>query len=149
MTKKKSVKPDVEVKKIAPRPLGRPSSYKPEYCEELEAHMAIGYSFESFAGKIGVDRDTLYEWRKVHQDFSDAFKRGKMKMLYKDEQTLNMGIDNTIKVNHALMTLKMMNCHKWSSKTEVTEKPLKDKSKEELLKEAEEIIAKERGLSEL
>ena len=120
----------------------RPTKFKEEYCKQLIEHMSLGYSFESFAGKIDVDRDTLYEWKKVHESFSDAFRKGKAKMLLKDEQTLNLGLDNTIKVNHALMTLKMMNCHKWSSRSEVTEKRTKDMSEEELLKEAKELIAK-------
>jgi hypothetical protein len=38
----------------------------------LIEHMAIGMSFESFAGIIGVCEDTIYEWAKVHKDFSEA-----------------------------------------------------------------------------
>ena len=128
---------------------GAPSKYNPSYCQELIDHMSTGYSFESFAGKIGVDRDTIYEWRKVHPAFSDAFRCGQSKMLYKDETTLNMGIDNTIKVNHALMTLKMMNCHKWAAKSEVTDRSIKSMSEEELLAEAEEIIARKKAKNAL
>jgi hypothetical protein len=54
---------------------GRPSLYKPEYCELLEGHMKSGLSFEAFAGVVGVSRDTLYEWKKVHKEFSDTIKR--------------------------------------------------------------------------
>lgn len=57
------------------KPKGRPSKYKPEYCEMLIKHMADGYSFESFAAIIDLDRDTIYEWTKAHPDFSDAKKR--------------------------------------------------------------------------
>jgi hypothetical protein len=56
------------------RTKGRPSSYKAEYCQELIQHMRGGLSFESFAGKIGKNRETLYEWASVHEDFSDAKK---------------------------------------------------------------------------
>lgn len=56
---------------------GRPSKYKKEYCTLLYNHMKAGLSFESFAGTIGVDRDTLYEWRKTRREFSDAFKKGR------------------------------------------------------------------------
>jgi len=40
--------------------------------------MAKGFSYESFAGKkqVQVNKDTLYEWEKKHQDFSDAKKKG-------------------------------------------------------------------------
>lgn len=55
---------------------GRPSKYKPEYCEKLVEHMSAGYAFESFSATIGVHRDTLYEWEKVHPEFSEAKKKG-------------------------------------------------------------------------
>lgn len=35
-------------------------------------HMSKGFSFESFAGVVECSKETLYEWRRVHQDFSDA-----------------------------------------------------------------------------
>lgn len=52
--------------------MGRPSLYRPEYCEALKKHMAKGYSFETFAAEIGTHRDTLYAWCKTLKDFSDA-----------------------------------------------------------------------------
>lgn len=56
---------------------GRPTKYKKEYCEMLVEHMGKGYSFESFSATIGTHRDTLYEWAKVHKNFSDAKKLGR------------------------------------------------------------------------
>lgn len=53
-------------------PGGRPTLYRPEYCEALVAHMREGLSYESFAGKIGVSRETLYAWEKAHDEFRDA-----------------------------------------------------------------------------
>lgn len=57
-------------------PPGRPTKYKPEYCEMLYDHLAKGYSYETFGVTIGVTKSTLYEWEKVHKDFSDAKKVG-------------------------------------------------------------------------
>lgn len=51
---------------------GRPSKYKPEYIEMVKEHLAQGHSFDSFAGEIGVSRDTVREWCHVHEDFSAA-----------------------------------------------------------------------------
>lgn len=34
--------------------------------------MAKGYSFESFAGHLGVSKQTLYTWTEKHPDFFDA-----------------------------------------------------------------------------
>jgi hypothetical protein len=55
-------------------PAGRPTSYEERYCDLLIEHMAKGFSFESFAGLIGVSKDTLFEWNKVHKEFSDSKK---------------------------------------------------------------------------
>jgi hypothetical protein len=51
---------------------GRPTKYKKAYCKKLIEWMGKGLSFESFAGDIGVNRDTIYEWAKVYPEFSDA-----------------------------------------------------------------------------
>lgn len=61
---------------------GRPSKYKPEYCQILIDHLSQGLSFACFpAGlhnKTGVwvNLDTCYEWANVHPAFSDAKKQG-------------------------------------------------------------------------
>lgn len=57
-------------------PAGRPTDYKPEFCELLIEHMGEGFSFEAFAGVVNCNRDTLYEWANVHPEFSDAKKIG-------------------------------------------------------------------------
>lgn len=61
------------------KPVGRPSKYKLEYCEMLIEHMSKGLSFESFAGLVSVSRESLYEWQKVHPEFSDTVKEAKEK----------------------------------------------------------------------
>lgn len=40
----------------------------------LKDHFSVGLSYESFAGVAGVAVDTLYEWEKVHPEFSEAKK---------------------------------------------------------------------------
>src|SRR5438105_2307280 len=91
-------------------PGGRPTKYKPEYCEEIIKFFSVepyrkevtaeikGYgkagnqNFEKteyklvanplptlakFARKIGVNKDTVIEWTKVHEEFSDAYNVAK------------------------------------------------------------------------
>ncbi len=53
-------------------PAGRPSKYDPAYCDRLADHFAEGFSYESFAGAIGVAKQTLYDWEKAHPEFLDA-----------------------------------------------------------------------------
>lgn len=52
--------------------LGRPTKYLPEYCDLVIEHCSKGYSFDSFAGLVKVNQDTIYEWAKVYPDFSEA-----------------------------------------------------------------------------
>lgn len=61
--------------------LGRPTKYKEEYCSQIVDHMKRGLSIESFAGVIGVHKDTLYEWKATYPDFSDALKQGEAQSL--------------------------------------------------------------------
>lgn len=56
--------------------MSRPSKYNSKLCEEVTKFMAEGYSKQALAGKLGISRDTLYEWGKVHKEFSDTIKVG-------------------------------------------------------------------------
>jgi len=70
--------------------LGRPTSYKPEYCQLLIQHMEKGYSFESFAGLVGVSKQTIYDWCEANPNFLDSKKKAFEKnRLFWEEQ----GID--------------------------------------------------------
>ncbi len=55
-------------------PAGRPTLYEPEFCAQVVAYMAKGFSLTAFAGHIRVARETIYEWARVHPEFSDAVK---------------------------------------------------------------------------
>ena len=55
---------------------GRPSKYDPSYCEVIEKEMEKGHSVTACAAVIGVTKSTIYEWKKVHPEFSDAISRG-------------------------------------------------------------------------
>jgi hypothetical protein len=93
-----------KIKEAKPAPIGRPSKYDPALCdaikdyfnqppfkekqtiirrrdgseeEKLEKEPVVLPTLERFAAQIGVHRDTLHEWSKVHEDFSDAIKVAK------------------------------------------------------------------------
>ena len=51
---------------------GRPTTYKPEYCERLIEHMSEGLSFESFCGVVECAKDTLYNWARANPEFARA-----------------------------------------------------------------------------
>lgn len=83
---------------------GRPTDYKEEYCEEVVKFFNVDPYWETpitytdkkgnvtekvnfiandlptlagFAKKIGVSRETINEWQRVHKEFSDAVKIAK------------------------------------------------------------------------
>lgn len=83
---------------------GRPTKYKPEYCDQLVKYFDIEPHFETpvvytnkkgitkeevkylpsdlptlagFAKKLGIHRDTIHEWSKKHAKFSDSIKYAK------------------------------------------------------------------------
>lgn len=53
---------------------GRPTLYRPEYCEMLIKHGDEGKSFESFGGVIKVSKEALNLWTKEHPEFMRARK---------------------------------------------------------------------------
>lgn len=49
----------------------------PEGLIKLEGWARDGLTDEQIAKNIGINRDTLYRWKKAHSDISDALKMGK------------------------------------------------------------------------
>jgi hypothetical protein len=59
------------------RPVGRPTSYRQEYCARVVELMAEGRSLEGCAHLLGVHPDSLYEWQRRHPEFSVAVRAGR------------------------------------------------------------------------
>lgn len=65
--------------KPAKRPVGRPSKYKPEYCDRIvEMAKETGAGPAEYASEFDIDRTTLYDWAAAHEDFSTALSRAKI-----------------------------------------------------------------------
>jgi hypothetical protein len=58
--------------------MARPTEYKQEFCEKVIEYGKQGKSVAWMAAELGVSKDSLYEWAKVHEEFSDAFTRAKL-----------------------------------------------------------------------
>lgn len=76
---------------------GRPSKYKPEYCQQLIEHMAKGNSFWSFAADCDCSFETLSNWTHEHPEFLEAKKTGMAKLLKFDENLALMGSSGQLK----------------------------------------------------
>ena len=61
----------------AKRPVGRPTAYRPEMCQQLIEAMAGGHSAEAGAAKIGISARSLFEWQKLHPEFLMAIQEGR------------------------------------------------------------------------
>ena len=59
------------------RPVGRPTKYKPEYCERIIELGKQGYSYAEIAADLEVDKASLYDWAAAHEDFSTALRAAK------------------------------------------------------------------------
>jgi hypothetical protein len=65
------------VKKVAAKPkVGRPSKYQDEFPEQARKLCLLGAT--ELADFFDVNVDTIHEWKKVHPEFSDSIKSGKM-----------------------------------------------------------------------
>lgn len=59
----------------AKRSVGRPTSYRAEFCEAIQQHAAIiaeGGTDSAIAEALSVDIATIYRWKNEHPEFSEA-----------------------------------------------------------------------------
>lgn len=98
---------------------GRPSSYKPEYCEQAEDFLAKGYSVAALAGHLSVVKSTIYEWMKSHEDFSNAVKRGQSKaVLFWEARNIDFARTGEGNATAIIFGLKNRAPDEWRDKVE-------------------------------
>jgi transposase len=61
----------------APKKLGRPSKYKPEYCEQIIELGKQGKSIAQMAATFDVDKASIYRWAEESEDFRTALARAR------------------------------------------------------------------------
>lgn len=58
---------------------GRPTDYRPEFCDKIIELGAQGCSIVEFAAELGcTSKQTLFNWAAAHPDFMEAFTRAKI-----------------------------------------------------------------------
>lgn len=101
--------------------MARPTKYLPEFDEMLIDHMAEGMSFESFAGKMSLSKQTLYSWAENYSTFMDAKKEGLEKCRYFWEK---IGVAATLgkveNFNATCWIFNMKNRFHWSDRAELS-----------------------------
>lgn len=58
-------------------PAGQPTKYKPEMCDVVRDHLSLGFSLTSACGKIGVVKQTAYNYAEEYPQFLDAINMGR------------------------------------------------------------------------
>ena len=97
---------------------GRPTKYKPEYCEEIVEYMRDGKSLAEFAAYIDVDHDTINNWAKKYSEFFGAKKRAiKLSEAWWTAQGREALRDREF--NHVLWYMNMKNRFGWRDKQEI------------------------------
>ena len=98
-------------------PIGRPSTFKPEYCDKIVEVMAAGYSKTAFAGSLGTSRQTLISWSELFPEFLDAVKRGEAARVFFLETGLLAAPDGS-NVTSRIFALKNAAPDEWKDKHE-------------------------------
>ena len=98
---------------------GRPSSYKPEFCDLLVEFGRRGMCVTEIVCELDISKDTFYSWIKKHKEFSDAFKRAKA---LEEKWWINLGkniVAGKIKGSNPTMYIWMTkNLIHWRDKVE-------------------------------
>lgn len=99
---------------------GPAGKYKPEYCEEIIAHMEKGFSLQAFAGLLGVSRVTVDAWSAKYPEFKEAkdIATEKGRYFYERVGLDNLTLDKEAPFNTTLWIFTMKNRFGWRDKTE-------------------------------
>ena len=94
---------------------GRPTLYRPEYCQRAIAFMGQGYSVTALAGHLGVSKDTVYLWINTLRDFSDAINMGRAARVAALEAKL-LSTSQGVGVTAAIFALKNADPDEWQDR---------------------------------
>ena len=118
--------------KKSEKKVGRPTKYDQKYCGELIKFFSVNATrvvedmrklsadgsnsgsiqrrvanemptFAKFARKIGVNQDTLHEWKKRYKEFSESYKQAKE---LQEEFLINIGLSGVTSASFVIFTMK-------------------------------------------
>lgn len=59
------------------RSVGRPTKYKPEYCDLAYKFCLLGATDKRLAELFEVNEDSIHEWKKIYPEFSESICNGR------------------------------------------------------------------------
>lgn len=102
---------------------GRPTKYDPKMIEEINEYLAGATpenmkipTIEGVALKLGVNKETLYEWAKKYSEFSDSLEEIKLRQ---KEYLIEIGVFGGKEVNATIVALLLKVNHDMIEKTGV------------------------------
>lgn len=113
--------------------MSRPTKYKSVMLKKVTRLMSAGASKVEVAAALGVTRDTIYEWSRTNQEFSDTIKMGETLSQAWWEKKARLSLEPG-KINTALWFINMKNRFGWQNS------PSAYSSQEEDLKEKRDAI---------
>ena len=87
---------------------GRPSLYRPEFCEQISDAMAEGLSLEAAASACGIGPRTAFRWQDEYDEFRQAVEDGRARSLLFWERRA-IGLAKGEPGNAAVVTLGLKN----------------------------------------
>lgn len=96
---------------------GRPSKYRPEYCEKVITLMREGLSKTEVCAELDISWDTLARWQKEIAEFSEAIKKGQK---LSEAWWMRLGRENLYNKDfkHQLYYMNMKNRFGWCDRQE-------------------------------
>ena len=102
-------------------PVGRPTKYKEEYCDAIVEFMSKGHTAKAWCSEVDIVEDTLYEWVKVHPNFSESLKKARQACQKWYENLFRSAAVGKIENFNATAAIWLSkNVIKWTDKQEIS-----------------------------
>lgn len=96
---------------------GRPTDFKETYGEEILSLMASGLSLAAAAAELGIHRQRVYDWLKIHPEFADTIRLAQVKRQLFLERRL-LGAEAGPVVTSTIFALKNAGPDDWREKVD-------------------------------
>lgn len=112
-----------------PNKMGRPTKYRPEYCQQVIEMGKEGKSIAQMCSQFDISRQTIDNWAAENPDFLDALTRARVHMQAKLEEMGLAGLgsrDFNAQLWKTTMQARFREDYTERQKTEITGKDGKD-----------------------